>query len=69
MITSRYENTFCSNCGREFGPGDHGFSHCENHPGWKRDLMLRRQAGARKGWETRKRMVTARSTTQPIATE
>jgi len=21
----------CSQCGGEFGPGDHGFSHCENH--------------------------------------
>ena len=27
----RFENTFCSQCGQEFGPGDHGFSHCRNH--------------------------------------
>lgn len=26
-----FSNVYCSNCGREFGPGDHGFSHCENH--------------------------------------
>jgi hypothetical protein len=29
----RYDKTFCSNCGREFGPGDHGFSHCDSHEG------------------------------------
>lgn len=27
----RFTNVYCSNCGQEFGPGDHGFSHCENH--------------------------------------
>jgi len=27
----KYDKTFCSQCGREFGPGDHGFSHCEDH--------------------------------------
>ena len=27
----RYENVSCSQCGRDFGPGDSGFSHCENH--------------------------------------
>ena len=50
----RFENVGCSQCGRDFGPGEHGFSHCVNHPGWKRDRMLRRQESARKGWETRK---------------
>jgi hypothetical protein len=29
----KFDNVFCSNCGRTFGPGDHGFSHCENHKG------------------------------------
>ena len=29
--TYKFENTYCSQCGREFGPGDHGYSHCENH--------------------------------------
>lgn len=28
-----YANTFCSSCGREFGPGEHGFSHCDQHEG------------------------------------
>ena len=28
-----FQNTFCSQCGQEFGPGDHGYSHCENHKG------------------------------------
>lgn len=27
----RFTNVYCSNCGREFGPGDHGFSHCDDH--------------------------------------
>ena len=27
----KFDKTFCSNCGREFGPGDHGFSHCHQH--------------------------------------
>lgn len=27
----RFQNVSCSQCGRDFGPGDHGFSHCENH--------------------------------------
>lgn len=28
---ARFDKTFCSQCGREFGPGDHGFSHCSTH--------------------------------------
>jgi hypothetical protein len=27
----KFEKTFCSQCGGEFGPGDHGFSHCSTH--------------------------------------
>jgi hypothetical protein len=27
----KFDKTYCSNCGREFGPGDHGYSHCEDH--------------------------------------
>ena len=27
----KFQKTFCSACGREFGPGNHGFSHCEDH--------------------------------------
>ena len=27
----RFNNVTCSQCGGEFGPGDNGFSHCENH--------------------------------------
>lgn len=29
----KFENVSCSQCGRSFGPGDHGFSHCKNHKG------------------------------------
>ena len=28
---SKFGNTSCSQCGEWFGPGEHGFSHCENH--------------------------------------
>lgn len=28
---ARFENVSCSQCGRDFGPGEHGFSHCRNH--------------------------------------
>lgn len=27
----KFANVGCSQCGQEFGPGDHGFSHCEDH--------------------------------------
>ena len=29
--TALFENVSCSQCGREFGPGEHGFSHCADH--------------------------------------
>ena len=28
---SRFKNVYCSQCGKDFGPGDHGFSHCQTH--------------------------------------
>lgn len=34
--TPRYRRVACSACGGEFGPGDHGFSHCESHQGKRR---------------------------------
>lgn len=27
----RFPDTSCSSCGLSFGPGDHGYSHCEHH--------------------------------------
>lgn len=27
----RFPKTYCSQCGREFGPGDSGYSHCKDH--------------------------------------
>lgn len=32
-IGTKFAKTYCSQCGGEFGPGDSGFSHCENHRG------------------------------------
>ena len=26
-----YKKVYCSECCRCYGPGDHGFSHCEDH--------------------------------------
>lgn len=28
---ARFNETFCSQCGGSFGPGDSGFSHCDQH--------------------------------------
>ena len=27
----KFEKTYCSQCGAEFGPGDSGYSHCKDH--------------------------------------
>jgi len=27
----KFQNVSCSQCGEDFGPGDHGFSYCKNH--------------------------------------
>jgi hypothetical protein len=27
----KFDKTFCSQCGGEFGPGDSGYSHCVDH--------------------------------------
>ena len=29
----KFRRTYCSQCGQEFGPGDHGYSHCIDHKG------------------------------------
>ena len=31
MRKYKFEKTTCSQCGRSFGPGDSGYSHCEDH--------------------------------------
>lgn len=35
----KFKNTFCSQCGEEFGPGDHGFSSCKSHRGMNAGAM------------------------------
>ena len=30
---AKFENVSCSQCGKEFGPGDSGYSHCSDHKG------------------------------------
>ena len=32
-IMSKFNDTYCSQCGQSFGPGNHGYSHCDNHKG------------------------------------
>lgn len=27
----KFPEVWCSQCGRSFGPGNHGFSHCKDH--------------------------------------
>lgn len=27
----KFENVSCSQCGQNFGPSEHGFSHCSDH--------------------------------------
>lgn len=29
----KFDNCSCSQCGKDFGPGEHGFSHCDSHVG------------------------------------
>ena len=29
----KFEQTYCSQCGEAFGPGDEGYSHCDQHKG------------------------------------
>ena len=31
----KFKMVYCSHCGRGFGPGDQGYSHCEHHRGKK----------------------------------
>ena len=31
-MSPRFANVSCSQCGEDFGPGDNGFSHCDDHP-------------------------------------
>lgn len=36
----KFSNVSCSQCGEDFGPGDSGFSHCQDH-----DFVLRQARG------------------------
>ena len=38
-MVPQYKETFCSQCGAGFGPGMHGYSHCDHHPGPVRDKL------------------------------
>ena len=65
MSEFKFNATYCSNCGQQFGPGDTGFSHCESHAGlfpvtvrsygpadWVRSFdEIKAEAAARKVWD------------------
>lgn len=34
----KFSNVSCSQCGEDFGPGDHGFSRCQDHDFILRDI-------------------------------
>jgi hypothetical protein len=40
-----YTKTFCSQCGRDFGPGDHGFSECKRHRRTSYHILLSADLG------------------------
>ena len=33
LVRPKFNETFCSQCGGAFGPGESGFSHCDQHKG------------------------------------
>jgi len=37
----KFEITYCSQCGGDFGPGDSGFSRCEDHQ-YEREGAIKR---------------------------
>ena len=37
MAEPKFAETWCSQCGAGFGPGDHGYSHCKDH---RRDFLV-----------------------------
>jgi len=43
MRKYKFEKTTCSQCGRSFGPGDSGYSHCEDHAQVKSMANKKRQ--------------------------
>lgn len=36
---AKFDKTYCSQCGAEFGPNDSGFSHCDQHALLDRDAV------------------------------
>lgn len=51
MPEPRYSNVSCSQRGRDFGPGDHGFSHCESHSPTMDEKTLEALRGSIAKWE------------------
>ena len=49
----KFAETFCSQCGGKFGPGDHGYSHCRDHRKYSRRAKLAQQKDAEIGLRAR----------------
>lgn len=72
-MTPRFDKTYCSHCGGEFGHGDHGYSHCEDHrpqgwPPFREGQIVRIKGNDHLGLhriETCEWYVPSRSTTKP----
>ncbi len=47
VMVPRFDQTGCSQCGRTFGPGNHGFSHCKDHAYLTNPVVV---DGHRPGW-------------------
>jgi hypothetical protein len=39
-IKPKHQVTSCSSCGKDFGPGDAGYSHCVDHEEWAELVSL-----------------------------
>lgn len=44
-VSPGFDNINCSQCGRGFGPGNHGFSHCKDHRDKKSKSWISSGAG------------------------
>jgi hypothetical protein len=44
----KFAETFCSQCGRAFGPGDHGYSHCSDHRAFQPIAVMLDAIGGRR---------------------
>ena len=54
LTEAKFEHTYCSQCGKDLGPGDHGCSHCSNHRGKSNTTNMPKLAARRRREEAKK---------------